>query len=106
MDASITGEALVIKSGDMALGTTMTAWEVVSWIAFRDLRPHPDGPDAEEFTSRWGDSAAATTLQALEARAASAPTCLWQPRIRVSQPWDGRTYHEEVSSPRGPSVLR
>jgi hypothetical protein len=97
---------VLTKRGIAPTFVTLTAWEVISWIAFGDLRQHPEGSDGLDFAWRWGDPPAAATLDALEARAAAAPYCVWQPRIRDCRPWDGRSYDDEVSSPRGPGILR
>ena len=81
-------------------------WDVLSWIAFAELRPRADGTGAVDFTLRWGHSFACPTLEALNARAASEPYCTWQPLELDGQPWDGDSYAHPASSPNGPQMLR
>ena len=92
---------MLTKRGIAPTFVTLTAWEVISWIAFGDLRPHPDGSERDGFQVEWGDPPAAATLDALEARAAAAPYCVWRPRIRDCRPWDG---HSTTTKCRHPAV--
>ena len=88
------------------LPVVLSAWDVVSWIAFRELQPRPDFPDAVDFTLKWGCSDATQTLAALEARSSDAPFCIWEPLAWDGEPWDGDSYKHVAWSPNGPKMLR
>lgn len=87
-------------------GEIMSAWDVLSWIAFKEVRPRPDTDEAIDFTYRWSDSNAGPVLEAIEARAAIEPYCIVRPLIIDDQPWDGRSYCHRAFSPAGPNLLR
>jgi len=88
------------------LPTVLSAWDVLSWIAFGELRPRPDVADAVAFTLMWGSTNAAQTLEALEARSSAAPFCIWEPSILDSETWDGHSFKHVAWSPTGPKMLR
>jgi len=84
----------------------MSAWDVLSWIAFKEVRPRPDSDEAIDFTYRWSDSDAGPVLEALEARASVEPYCTVQPLILDGRPWDGNSYVHRAFSPVSPKMLR
>lgn len=88
------------------LPAVLSVWDAISWIAFRELRPRPDFPDAVDFTLKWGHSSAAQTLAALEARASDTPFCIWEPLILDGRPWNGSRFKHVAWSPDGPKMLR
>jgi hypothetical protein len=88
------------------LPVVLSAWDVVSWIAFRELQPRPDLPDAVDFTLKWGSYDATLTLEALEARSSDAPCCIWEPLALDGEKWNGSTYKHVARSPDGPKMLR
>jgi hypothetical protein len=88
------------------LPVALSTWDVVSWIAFRELQPRPDLPDAVDFTLKWGSYDATQTLAALEARSSGAPYCVWEPSALDGEKWDGSTYKHVAASPHGPKMLR
>ncbi len=77
---------------------TMNAWEVLIWIAFREIRPRSDIDETIDFTLRWGHSDGSSILEALEARSAAAPHYLVSPVIIDWLPWDGRSYTNPAMS--------
>jgi hypothetical protein len=84
----------------------MSTWEILSWIAFKEVRPRGDFDDAADFTLRWGHSNAGPVLEALEARAAPAPFCVVQPIVADDVPWDRNAYAHKAWSRDGPRMLR
>jgi hypothetical protein len=88
------------------LPTVLSTWDVLTWIAFRDLRPRPDFAEAVDFTLKWGHSSASQTLAALAARASGVPFYIWEPLILDGNPWDGDSYKHVAWSPNGPKMLR
>jgi hypothetical protein len=88
------------------LPAVLSAWDVLSWIAFRELRPRPDLPEAVAFTLTWGCSNPAQTLEALEARSSASPFCIWEPGILDGEKWDGHSFKHVACSPTGPKMLR
>ncbi len=84
----------------------MSVWEVLSWIAFNEIRPRDGFGDAADFTRRWGHSNAGPVLEALEARAAPTPFCVVQRLVADDVPWGGNAYSHKASSPDGPRMLR
>jgi hypothetical protein len=78
----------------------MSTWEILSWIAFSEVRPRDD------FTLRWGHRNAGPVLEALEARAAPAPFCVVQPIVADDVPWDRNAYAHKAWSRDGPRMLR
>ncbi len=94
------------KANRCELPASFEVWDVLSWIAFDELRPRPDFPDAVDFTLQWGSSSATHTLDALEARSSETPFCIWEPLALDEQPWDGRSYKHVAWSPMGPRMLR
>jgi hypothetical protein len=89
---------VVCTTSPNAFGALMTAWEVLSRIAFGEVRPNLDPADP-------GISMAAE-LRALEARAAPEPFCLYEPLILDGHPWDGISFSHPAGSPKGPELLR
>jgi hypothetical protein len=85
---------------------TLSARDVLNWIAFKEVRPHPDTHEAIDFMFRWGDIRVGPLLEALEARANPQPFCIWQPLILDGQPWDRIHYGHRAFSPVSPKVLR
>jgi hypothetical protein len=88
------------------LPAVLSAWDVLSWIAFRELRPRPDLPQAMDFTLRWGHTSASQTMEALEARGSASPYCIWEPLVLDGEPWDGHSFKHVAWSPHGPKMLR
>jgi hypothetical protein len=84
--------------------STMSAEEVLSWIAFRDIRGPSDTDPERGFAEQpiWPDMR--PTLEALEARIAG--YCIYRPIILDGEPWDGRSFESKLFSPKGPHVLR
>lgn len=93
-------------AGNVPAAAMMSAWDVLSWIAFKDVRPRPGSDEAIDFAYRWSDSDAGPVLEALEARAAVEPYCVVRSLFRDRQPWDGRSYCHRAFSPIGPKMLR
>lgn len=92
--------------GNVSHSALMSSWDVLSWIAFAEVRPCPDSDDAIDFTFRWGDSLATDTLEALEARANDHPYYIVRHLILDGQPWDGKSYVHRAFSPAAPRLLR
>lgn len=95
-----------LESASSGLPPVLSVWDAISWIAFRDMLPRPDLPDAVAFTLEWGSSFAAHTLTALAARTSDCPYCIWDPLILDGQPWDGKNFKHVAWSPDGPKMLR
>lgn len=85
----------------------MSAWAVMSWIAFKEVRRRPDDGNAiKSLARRWGGSDVRPLLKALESRAAVEPHYVVQPLIVDGLTWDGRTYTDPAFSPGAPPLLR
>jgi hypothetical protein len=98
-----TGPARLAES---PLPAVLSTWDVLSWIAFRELRPRPDNPKVVDFALTWGHSSASQILEALDARGSAAPYCIWEPLILDGEPWDGHSFKHVAWSPNGPKMLR
>jgi hypothetical protein len=88
-------------AGKAPVTATMSAWGVMSWIAFQEVRPRPGSNRA-----RWGGSDVRPLLKALEARAAVEPHYIVQPLVADGLPWDGKSYTQPAFSPAAPLLLR
>src|SRR5690349_10440499 len=88
---------IVYTTSPNAFGALMTAWELLSRIAFGKVRPNLDPADP---------GISADVLRALEARAAPEPFCLYEPLILDGHPWDGISFSHPAGSPKGLELLR
>ena len=57
------------------VGAVMSAWEVLSWIAFKEIRTNPPTHDFRNLVGLCGNDSPARVLEALEARALQEPYC-------------------------------
>jgi hypothetical protein len=81
----------------------LSAWQVLSWIAFREIRRTTSDEDLKSLADQWGGDSPPRVLQALKARAGEEPYCV----LSAVTKYDGLDrFGSRAYGPNGPSLLR
>jgi hypothetical protein len=83
----------------------LSAWEALSWIAFKEIRSTIPADDFKALVVRWGDDSPPRVLEALKARAAPQPYCVLDAFLEYDG-LDQNSYRSRAFSRGGPGLLR